>query len=68
MYGFDFNAYGDSARYAALLYATIVDPLASVGYLILFLLIEPHAYEMFLKIFLGVKSIERTNENSNTDF
>lgn len=53
-YGYDFNVSnctGNSGCYTALIYATIITPTVSFGYLGLFLRIEPHAYEKFRELF-----------------
>ena len=42
---------GNNSRYALLLYAMIIAPLVSVAYLIIFLKIEPHAFNHFKKMF-----------------
>ena len=53
-WGFTFDVshcQGDSLRYTVLIYATIITPLVSVGYLAIFLMIEPHAYNKFKSLF-----------------
>lgn len=65
-YGYQFdvsNCTGDSACYAALLYATIITPTVSFGYLALFLKIEPHAYNKFRELF-GLPPSDRSRWES----
>ena len=45
------NCVGDSVCYTALIYAVIITPTVSFGYLALFLRIEPHAYTKFRSLF-----------------
>ncbi len=45
------NCVGDSVCYTALIYAVIITPTVSFGYLALFLRIEPHAYTKFRALF-----------------
>ena len=73
-YGFDFRvteAEHNQSRYAALMFTAIITPTVSVGYLILFLTIEPNAYDCFKEIFCcsGSSSSSKTqhnNYNNNT--
>jgi len=49
-YGFDFSyasTTGNPLRYTALLYSAVITPIASIGYLLVFLRIEPTAFEEF---------------------
>jgi len=53
-YGHDFSASstrGGNGRYALLMCSIIITPLVSVAYLIIFLKIEPHAFNHFKKMF-----------------
>jgi hypothetical protein len=70
-YGFDFRvseAEHNQSRYAALMFTAIITPTVSVGYLILFLTIEPNAYDCFKEIFCcsGSSSSSKTQHNENT--
>lgn len=65
-YGFDFdvgNCQGDAVCYTALLYATVITPTVSFGYLALFVAIEPHAYWHFRKL-LGLPPVPRERDQS----
>jgi len=65
-YGFDFRvsqAEHDPERYGLLIYSAIITPTVSIGYLILFLYIEPHAYKIFKKIFCGIDTLEKKEED-----
>ena len=67
-YGFDFrvsHAEHNEDRYAALMYAAIITPTSSLGYLIIFLTIEPHAYECFRELFCGIKPAEINHDTSD---
>jgi hypothetical protein len=48
------------------MYTAIITPTVSIGYLILFLTIEPHAYHQFKLIFCGIKS-QNQDHNSNVN-
>jgi len=75
-YGFDFRvseAEHNQSRYAALMFTAIITPTVSVGYLILFLTIEPNAYNCFKEIFCcsgsssnSSKTQHNENYNNNT--
>jgi len=76
-YGFDFRvseAEHNQSRYAALMFTAIITPTVSVGYLILFLTIEPNAYDCFKEIFCcsggsstrSSKTQHNENNNNNT--
>ena len=67
-YGFDFSVYEaehNQERYAALMYTAIITPTVSVGYLILFLTIEPNAYDCFKEIFCGIKNLRSMSKNDS---
>ena len=68
-YGFDFRvsqAEHNGERYTALMYSAIITPTVSFGYLIIFLYIEPNAYNSFKEIFCGIKAVDNNNnENEN---
>ena len=67
-YGFDFRvsqAEHDPERYGLLIYSAIITPTVSIGYLILFLYIEPHAYKIFKKIFCGIDTPEQKEEDDD---
>lgn len=69
-YGYDFNVSnctGDSGCYTALIYATLITPTVSFGYLALFLKIEPHAYDRFRNLF-GFRSLDRTESKDTSAF
>ena len=50
------------------MYTAIITPTVSIGYLILFLTIEPHAYHQFKLIFCGIKSITHDDNNRDSNF
>ena len=67
-YGFDFRvsqAEHDGERYTALMYSAIITPTVSFGYLIIFLYIEPNAYNSFKEIFCGIKAANNNDNNEN---
>jgi hypothetical protein len=67
-YGFDFSvsqAEHDPERYGLLIYSAIIITTISVGYLILFLYIEPHAYRIFKKIYCGIDTPEKKKEEED---
>jgi len=69
-YGFDFSvsqAQHDPQRYGLLIYSAIIITTISVDYLILFLYIEPHAYRIFKKIFCGIDTPEKKEEENDAD-
>jgi len=69
-YGFDFRvteAQHDPERYGLLIYSAIIAPTVSISYLILFLYIEPHAYKIFKKIFCGIDTPEKKEEDHDDD-
>jgi len=70
-YGDDFsvsNTRGNNGRYALLMCSIIIAPLVSVAYLIIFLKIEPHAYDHFKTMFyldsMFFKAEKRTLDSS----
>ena len=68
-YGFNFSvteAEHDPERYGLLIYSAIITPTVSIGYLILFLYIEPHAYKIFKKIFCGIDTSEKDSDNRSS--
>ena len=69
-YGFNFSASQaehDPERYGLLMYSAIIAPTISIGYLIVFLYIEPHAYKIFKKIFCGIDTPEKKEEDHDDD-
>jgi len=69
-YGFDFNVSQtehDPERYGLLMYSAIIITTVSVDYLILFLYIEPHAYKIFKKVFCGIETSDRKEEEDDAD-
>ena len=71
-YGFDFSvteAEHNQSRYAALMFTAIITPTVSVGYLILFLTIEPNAYDCFKELFCcgSSSSSKRQHNKSQND-
>jgi hypothetical protein len=69
-YGFDFNVSKtehDPERYGLLIYSAIIITTVSVDYLILFLYIEPHAYKIFKKVFCGIETSDRKEEEVDAD-
>jgi hypothetical protein len=71
-YGFDFRvteAEHNQSRYAALMFTAIITPTVSVGYLILFLTIEPNAYDCFKEIFCcsSSSSSSSNRQHNNND-
>ena len=69
-YGFDFSvsqAQHDPQQYGLLIYSAIIITTISVDYLILFLYIEPHAYRIFKKIFCGIDTPEKKEEENDAD-
>lgn len=60
-YGSDIDSTDDGtqAQYACLLFLTIITPMVSVGYLIIFLTMQPNAYEHLKSLFTGRPPIER---------
>ena len=68
-YGFNFSisqVEHDPERYGLLMYSAIITPTVSIGYLILFLYIEPHAYRIFKKIFCGINTPEKDSDNRSS--
>jgi hypothetical protein len=68
-YGFNFStsqAEHDPERYGLLIYSAIVAPAVSIGYLIIFLYIEPHAYKIFKKIFCGIDTPGKDSDNRSS--
>jgi hypothetical protein len=69
-YGFDFRvteAKHDPERYGLLIYSAIIAPTVSISYLILFLYIEPHAYKIFKKVFCGIDTTGKKEEDHDDD-
>jgi hypothetical protein len=67
-YGFNFSvsqAQHDPERYGLLIYSAIITPTISIGYLMIFLYIEPHAYKIFKKIFCGIDTPEKGSDNQS---
>lgn len=50
------------------MYTAIITPTVSIGYLILFLTIEPHAYHQFKLIYCGIKSQNQDHSNRDNNF
>ena len=68
-YGFNFSssqAEHDPERYGLLIYSAIITPTVSIGYLIIFLYIEPHAYKIFKKIFCGIDTPGKDSDNRSS--
>ena len=68
-YGFNFSASQaehDPERYGLLMYSAIIAPTISIGYLIVFLYIEPHAYKIFKKIFCGIDTSGKDSDNRSS--
>jgi hypothetical protein len=68
-YGFNFSvsqAEHDPERYGLLIYSAIITPTISIGYLIIFLYIEPHAYKIFKKIFFGIDTLVKDSDNRSS--
>jgi len=68
-YGFNFSisqVEHDPERYGLLMYSAIITPTVSIGYLILFLYIEPHAYRIFKKIFCGINTPQEDSDNRSS--
>jgi hypothetical protein len=61
------NCRDDNSCYAALIYATVITPTVSFGYLALFIAIEPHAYDHFRALF-GLRPIKRNRDESKDTF
>ena len=65
-YGFNFSvseSAHNSERYGLLMYSAIITPTVSIGYLIIFLYIEPHAYKIFKKIFCCIDTPEKDSDD-----
>lgn len=50
------------------MYTAIITPTVSIGYLLLFLTIEPHAYHQFKRIFCGIKCQNQDHSNRDSNF
>lgn len=62
-YGEDYDNADDASttQYDSLLFVAILTPLVSVGYLIIFLIMQPSAYKYFKRLFGAQIHIEKTN-------
>jgi hypothetical protein len=61
------NCRNDNSCYTALIYATVITPTVSFGYLALFIAIEPHAYDHFRALF-GLRPNKRNRDESKDTF
>jgi hypothetical protein len=61
--GVDFDGFPD-LQYGVLLFATVIAPAVSVGYLMIFLIMQPNAYHELIALF-KCRSISNENEQDN---